>query len=165
MVLWNDIFMLFSPSIRCLRPPPPFAKGLPTAEIVYRREAVEFFQPDLYHDSVAKGRFLYDRLTKSLVPPVVLIPAPASQLNSWYAIERGTRGLRVDKTLMETLTTEWNVNLEDFEFVTVSSIPGHDAAYINWFNVREKCLLNYSNFKAYDLNPRSQRLWPSEAVW
>jgi hypothetical protein len=67
-----------SPSIRCLRTPPPFAKGLPPAEIIYRREVVEFFQPDLYHDSVAKGRFLYDRLTRSLVPPVVLIPAPAS---------------------------------------------------------------------------------------
>lgn len=46
----------------------------PCAEIIYRREAVEFFQPDLYHDSVAKGRFLYDRLTRSLVPPVVLMP-------------------------------------------------------------------------------------------
>jgi hypothetical protein len=30
---------------------------------------------------------------------------------------------------------------------------------------RLECFLNYSNFKAYDLNPRSQRLWPSEAVW
>lgn len=144
---------------------PPFAKGLPPAEIIYRREAVEFFQPDLYHDSVAKGRFLYDGLKRSLVPPVVLIPAHAPQLTNWYAIERGTRGLRVCKALSKTLTTEWNVNMEDFEFVTVSSIPGRDAAYINWFNVRQKCLVNYSNFKAYDLNPRFQRLWPSEAVW
>lgn len=97
---------------------------------MYRKEAVEFFQLDLYHDSVAKGRFLYDRLTSSLVPPVILVPAPASQLTSWYAIERGTKYLRVDKTLTETLMREWNINMRNFEFVTVSSIPGCDAAYI-----------------------------------
>ena len=147
-----------------VRLPPHFAKGLPRAEIMYRKEAVEFFQLDLYHDSVAKGRFLYDRLTSSLVPPVILVPAPASQLTSWYAIERGTKYLRVDKTLTETLMREWNINMRNFEFVTVSSIPGCDAAYITG-SMSEKCFLNYSNFKVCDLNPRSQRLWPSEAVW
>jgi hypothetical protein len=85
--------------------------------------------------ALRRGRFQYDRLTRSLVPPVVLIPAPASQFTNWYAIERGT-GSRIDKALGETLTTEWNVNMEDFEFVTASSIPASDAAYINWFNVQ-----------------------------
>ncbi|RFU26316.1 hypothetical protein B7463_g10022, partial [Scytalidium lignicola] len=34
----------------------------------------------------------------------------------------------VDKALIETLTTEWCVNMDDFEFVTVSLIPASDAA-------------------------------------
>lgn len=55
--------------------------------------------------------------------------------------------------------------MDNFEFITVSSNPSDDAAYVNWFNVREKCLLNYSNFKACDLNQPAQQLWPSEVVW
>jgi hypothetical protein len=66
--------------------------------------------------------------------------------------------------LNNALATEWNVNEENFEFVSVSSIPSRDAAYTNWFNARERCL-NSSNFKSTDLNPRSQRLWPFEIVW
>jgi hypothetical protein len=149
MELWIDIFMLFSPSIRCLRPP-PLCKGSSSYGNYISKRGCRVSQTrslPLYHDSVAKGRFLYGRLTRSLVLPVVLIPAPASQLTSWYDIKRGTRRLRADKTFGETLTTEWNVNMEDVEFVTVSSIQGHDAAYINWFNVREKCLLTCSNFQ------------------
>jgi hypothetical protein len=65
----------------------------------------------------------------------------------------------VDKALEEALTMEWNINMDGFEFVAISSIRAPDTAYKNWYSVRQKCLLNYSNFKSHDLNPPAQRLW------
>jgi hypothetical protein len=74
---------------------------------------------------------------------------------------------RVDTALEEALMKEWNLKMDDFEFVAISSSQDCDAAYTNWCNVRQQdaCILNLSNFKSYDLNPPAQRLWPSEAVW
>jgi hypothetical protein len=79
-----------------------------------------------------------------MVPPVVLIPAPASQLTDWYAIERGTRRLRVDKTLGETLTTEWNVNIRQS---IVQKSPLRNAVMVEIWLEKIDSLSSIYNFR------------------
>jgi hypothetical protein len=136
--------------------------GLPQDEINYRRAAFLFFRPDLYDLCVKKGQRLYNTLN-DIIPPIK-VPSTV-QLTSWYDISRGTKRLPADKELEDKLR-EWNVGSDNFEFIEVSSFgPETEPAYINWFNVREKCLLNWDNWKDKDLNADDAKLFPSEIIW
>jgi hypothetical protein len=133
----------------------------PPEEPPYRKAAVEFFRPDLYNTSVVKGRRLYDIMTSLDAPVKTSSP---TQLVAWYDVERGAKPLNVKAGLQREFK-EWNVSNLDFEFVTVSSSLTDDPAYNNWYNARQKCILNYSNYKRLDRNSANQRLFPSEVVW
>ena len=160
------MFSCSSASVKTSFSAPPFSKGLRPDQIIHREEAFEFLQPDLYHKSVLKGRRLYNTLTRSPTLPLVPVSAPVAQLTNWYSIARGTVGSRVDLPLEKELT-ERNIKMDGFEFVAVSSSQVPDAAYTNWYNVRQQdgCILNIANFKSHDINPQAQRLHPSEVVW
>ena len=136
--------------------------GLSTSETEYRRAAFDFFRPDLYDFCVEKGRKLCLTLA-GLVPPIK--EPSATQLKSWYDISRGARPLPANKQL-RTAFRGWNVSKGDFEYVEVSSFgPEAEPAYINWYNVREKVILNYFNWKANDLDDLDEKLFPSEIIW
>lgn len=147
MELWRGVSLLFEcPPLQDVAT--PSEHHIPSGGDFVSDSCVRIFQPDLYHASVVKGKRLYNMLAGLDAPIKTLSPV---QLVAWYSVKRGAKPLSFKSASAEGFKN-CNVSNLDFELVIVAS-GLKDAAYKNWYNARQKCILYFSNYKKYDKKP------------